>query len=239
MKAFLAQPGFLSPYGNIAVDVSYLLALLATLMFAFGWWLARHGKGAWHRLLMSSASMLLLVYFFNYYLFRDLGGIAAKGKLGFGGPAWMLETVLEPVLIVHITLVVAVFLLIPYQLWLGGRSAQKREQGLQLTREELRLPKGIVWRILLPLAAVLLAIGSLRCSSGHCWLFYIGLLLLVAAALGLERLMERMAPEGDRRHRMIGTLTLSTILLLFASTTAMYVLLYVFYPHLETATKAT
>ena len=86
MKALLAQPGFLSPYGTLAVDITYLIAMLATAMFFFGWRRAKRGDGAAHRLMMISASLLMLGYFFVYYLFRNLGGMMAEGKLDFGGP---------------------------------------------------------------------------------------------------------------------------------------------------------
>ena len=36
MKAFLLQPGFLSPYGTVGVDISYLIAAVATAGSAGG-----------------------------------------------------------------------------------------------------------------------------------------------------------------------------------------------------------
>ena len=144
----------------------------------------------------------------------------------------MVDSILEPILVVHISLVLCVFLLIPYQLWLGRRASRAIDLRLHLSGNELRARKGIEWRILLALAVVSFGMGSFRCESGHCWLFYIGVVILTGIAFGLERLLEHMVPEGSRRHRMIGALTLSAILLLFASTTAMYALLYVLYPHL-------
>ncbi|MDX8412391.1 MAG: DUF420 domain-containing protein [Mariprofundaceae bacterium] len=229
----LTQPGFLSPYGNIAVDVAYLMAALATAMFVGGWWMARNGKGAGHRRMMISAAFLLLGYFFAYYLLRGLGSIAAKGKYGFGGPEWIVGSVIDPLLSVHIILVLIVFLLIPYQLWLGRRAAVADVHDMRLSRGELRLAHGSERKLLLPLFVVLPGIAAWRCESGHCWLFYIGLLALIAMAIGLERLLERLAPEGGKRHRIVGAVTLCAILLLFASTTAMYAMLHVLYPHAE------
>ncbi|MDQ6960822.1 MAG: DUF420 domain-containing protein [Mariprofundaceae bacterium] len=231
MKTFLAQPGFLSPYGTMSVDITYLIAMLATSMFFFGWRKARTGDGAGHRMMMFSASVLMLVYFFVYYLLRNLGGIVAEGKLGFGGPSWVAEDILFPLLTVHLALVLLVFILIPYQLWLGRRTAKYSGNSLKLSTVPLKMKSRVWLRVLLPLVALFFAVGAFRCSNGYCWLFYAGVPLFVAIVIGLERLLERLVPDGGRRHRIVGTVTVSTILLLFASTTGMYAMLHVLYPH--------
>lgn len=231
MKTFLAQPGFLSPYGSMGVDITYLIALLATAMFVLAWRKARNGDGAGHRLMMISASVLMLGYFFIYYLFRNLGGMMAEGKLGFGGPDWVAENILMPLLAVHLLLVVLVFVFIPYQLWLGRRSAERSGYVLSLSKVPVIMKKSVWLRVFLPFTALFLVVGLLRCKSGHCWLFYVGVPLLFSVGIGLERLLERMLPAGDRRHRMVGKMTVLAIVLLFASTTGMYVILHVLYPH--------
>lgn len=231
MKAFLAQPGFLSPYGSMGVDITYLTAMLATAMFVLAWRKARNGNGAGHRLMMISASLLMLGYFFIYYLFRNLGGMMAEGKLGFGGPEWMAESILMPLLIVHLILVILVFVLIPYQLWLGRRSAMRSGKTLSLSEAPATMRKNVWLRIFLPFAALFMAVGFFRCESGHCWLFYAGVPLLFAVGIGLERLLEYMLPAGGKRHRMVGNITVLVIVLLFASTTGMYAMLHVLYPH--------
>lgn len=234
MKAFLLQTGFLSPYGNLGVDISYLVALIATGMFFFGWRKARRGDGRGHRLMMISASALLLGYFFFYYLLRNLGGIIVEGKLGFGGPAWMAENILTPLLMVHLTFVLLVFFLVPYQLWLGRRAARHSDQGLKLSSGPLKMKNSVWLRVWLPVTVLFAAVGVYRCSNGYCWLFYAGAPLFFAMGIGLERLLERLAPAGDRRHRIVGVLTLSAILMLFATTTGMYAMLHLLYPHSAT-----
>jgi len=231
MKEFLVQPGFLSPYGSMGVDITYLIAMLATAMFVLAWRKARNGDGAGHRLMMISASVLMLGYFFFYYLFRNLGGMMAEGKLGFGGPEWMAESILMPLLMVHLLLVLLVFVFIPYQLWLGRRSAMQSRNTLSLSEAPVAMRKSVWLRVFLPFMALFLAVGLFRCVSGHCWLFYVCVPLLFAVGMGLERLLERMLPTGDGRHRMVGKITVATIVLLFASTTGMYVMLHVLYPH--------
>jgi hypothetical protein len=95
--------------------------------------------------------------------------------------------------------------------------------------------KKSVWlRVFLPFTALFLAVGLFRCETGHCWLFYTGVPVFFAAGMALERLLERMLPTGGRRHRIVGTLTMSAIVLLFASTTGMYAMLHVLYPHSAT-----
>ena len=41
MKELLAKPGFLAPYGTFGADLSYLLAVVFTVMFLFAWALAK------------------------------------------------------------------------------------------------------------------------------------------------------------------------------------------------------
>ena len=227
MKEFLVLPGFLSPHGSMAVDITYLIAMLATAMFFLGWRKARNGDGTGHRLMMISASVLMLGYFFVYYLFRNLGGMMAEGKLGFNGPDWVAENILMPLLTVHLILVVLVFVLIPYQLWLGRRSAKRSGYGLSLSNAPVIMKKSVWLRVFLPFTALFLAVGLFRCNSGHCWLFYAGVPLFFAIGIALERLLERILPTGNRRHRIVGNLTVTAIVLLFASTTGMYVILHV------------
>jgi uncharacterized membrane protein YozB (DUF420 family) len=231
VKVFLDQPGFLSAYGTMAVDITYLIAMLATAMFVFAWRKARSGNGAAHRLMMISASALMLGYFFIYYLFRNLGGMMAEGKLGFGGPDRLAENILTPLLNVHLMLVVLVFVLIPYQLWLGRRAAKWSGGILSLTEAPAAMKKSVWLKVLLPCAALFLAVGLVRCSSGYCWLFYVGVPICFAVGIGLGRLLEHLLPTGAMRHRIIGKITVFAIVSLFASTTGMYVMLHVLYPH--------
>ena len=41
MQKLLEQPGFLAPSGTFGADLSYLLAVLFTVMFLFAWGLAK------------------------------------------------------------------------------------------------------------------------------------------------------------------------------------------------------
>jgi len=41
MKTWLERPGFLSPYGTIGADVSYMFAVVFTVLFLVGWRYAR------------------------------------------------------------------------------------------------------------------------------------------------------------------------------------------------------
>jgi hypothetical protein len=155
----------------------------------------------------------------------------AEGKLGFGGPDWVAENILAPLLTVHLALVVLVFVLVPYQLWLGRRASARPDHALSLSEAPLAMKKSVWLRVLLPFSLLFLAVGLFRCESGHCWLFYAGLPAFFALVMALERLLERMLPAGGRRHRIVGTVTVAAILLLFASTTGMYTMLHLLYPH--------
>ena len=84
MQAWLGQPGFLGTHGTFGADLSFILAVVFTLLFLLGWVLARKGKGSHHHTVTLSAMVAMIVYFAGYYLARNLGVLALEGKEGFG-----------------------------------------------------------------------------------------------------------------------------------------------------------
>ncbi|MDP6735926.1 MAG: DUF420 domain-containing protein, partial [Nitrospinaceae bacterium] len=62
MKELLAKPGFLAPAGTVGADVSYLLALVFTLMFLISWGMAKKGLGTQHHKLIFVSMVSMVVY---------------------------------------------------------------------------------------------------------------------------------------------------------------------------------
>ena len=105
MKEFLAQPGFLTPAGTFGADLSYLLAVIFTVMFLVAWVLAKKGLGTKHHRLIFVSMVSMLIYFIGYYYARQLGVLTLEGKEGFGGPQNVYENIFLPTLTTHLVLV--------------------------------------------------------------------------------------------------------------------------------------
>jgi uncharacterized membrane protein YozB (DUF420 family) len=52
----------------------------------------------------------------------------------------------------------------------------------------------------------------------------------VALVASLEKLIEKMLPDGAKRHRVLGRTTMVIYALILVTSTATYLMLYVFYP---------
>jgi uncharacterized membrane protein YozB (DUF420 family) len=59
---------------------------------------------------------------------------------------------------------------------------------------------------------------------------YLGLLLLVAVVFAIEMAIQRIWPNGARRHRALGRFTMIIYCILFVTGTTTYAMLYVLYP---------
>ncbi len=136
MKKLLANPGFLGTYGTIGADLSYLLAILFTVIFLVGWYMAAKHKGNIHHGLTLWGMVGMLAYFTSYYLFRRLGVLALEGKSGFGGPDWIYDNIFTPTLTVHILFVSVGIVIAIYMITLGLRVALK-ENGRMFLKEEV------------------------------------------------------------------------------------------------------
>ncbi|HLB02580.1 MAG TPA: hypothetical protein VJM77_05555, partial [Nitrospiria bacterium] len=77
---------------------------------------------------------------------------------------------------------------------------------------------------------VLGLIGVARCHTLPCWIVYISGFLLIVVVLLAEKGIERLIPDGERRHRMIGKFTMTLYVIALLTSTVTYVLLYIVYP---------
>lgn len=236
MKELLAQPGFLGTAATVGADMSQLMAMLFTGLFIIGWVQARKKLGHAHHWLMLGGMVTMLGFFTSYYLFRQLGVLAFEGKEGFGGSQELYDHVFIPILTVHILLVIVGLILAVYMIILGFRAQQIVGGARQLRPGELVIRKDKLLRIFLVSGAVLLGLYAV---VGTRWgtdfslrrlIVYLAAILVVGLVLGVEKTIERFWPDGERRHRVLGRLTMAIYCVLFVTGTITYTMLYILYP---------
>lgn len=234
MKELLAKPGFLGFYGTIGADLSQLLAMFFTLFFLIGWYQAKKGLGNNHHWLVLGGMTSMLAYFTSYYLFRQLGVLAFEGREGFGGPDFMYNNIFIPILTIHILLVIIGIVMAIYLIILGFRAQSITNGHRILKRGELRVSRDRLQRIFGITGGVLLFLFFLRSLMGgfsirRMMVYVIGV-LLIGAVLGVEKGIERIFPDGSRRHRTLGKFTMILYAILLVTGTVTYVMLYILYP---------
>jgi uncharacterized membrane protein YozB (DUF420 family) len=234
MTEWLKQPGFLGTHATMGADLSQLMATLFTVLFVIGWVQARSRRGNAHHWLMLCGMLAMLAFFTSYYLFRSLGVLAFEGKEGFGGPETLYHTVFVPLLTVHITLVVIGLVMAVYMIVLGFRT-QAVEEGTRVLRSGvLQTSWGKVGRIFGGITAGLVALFLWRVLTAGFSLrkleVYLGFILLIGIAFGVEMAIQRLWPDGARRHRALGLFTMLIYCVLFVTGSVTYTMLYILYP---------
>jgi uncharacterized membrane protein YozB (DUF420 family) len=234
MQAFLKQHGFLGTYATLGADLSFIMALFFTILFIVGWRKARKAQGQPHHTITLWAMLAMLGYFVFYYLSRGLGALAAEGKEGFGGSQFMYDWVFSPMLTVHIAVVSVGIVMAIYMIILGYRASVKRGQQRVLKTGVLRVSRQRLIMILLWVSLITIVFFLIRgftagFSWGKFWVYF-SAILLVALVLGLERFIERALPDGDRRHRLLGTFTMVLYVTALFTSSLTYFMLYVLYP---------
>lgn len=234
MAEWLREPGFVGTHATMGADVSQLMATLFTGLFIVGWIQAKNNKGSGHHWLMLGGMIAMLAFFISYYLFRQLGVLAFEGKEGFGGSQALYDNVFVPLLTFHILLVVIGLIMAIYMIVLGFRSQtfingqrKLREAILQTTGKKIAIIFGGVT------ALVLLLFFSRVASSGFSmgkFGVYLGLLILIALVFGIEVAIQRLWPNGARRHRILGRFTMVVYCVLFLTGSMTYTMLYILYP---------
>ena len=234
MQKLLAQPGFLAPSGTFGADLSYLLAVLFTVMFLFAWGLAKKGLGTQHHRLIFVSMVSMLIYFIGYYYARQLGVLTLEGKEGFGGPLDVYENIFLPTLTTHLVLVCLGLILSIYMIFQGFRACDKIEGNYILQSRELRSnPKifkytmtilGGVW------AANQLILTFIRQKSFAASLAWAIIFGVIALVIYLEKFIEKSLPDGANRHRILGRVTMVIFALILVTSTLVYLMLYVIYP---------
>ena len=236
MKDLLARPGFLGTAATLGGDLSQLMAMLFTVLFIIGWIQARRKLGNIHHWIVLGGMVTMLAFFTSYYLFRQLGVLAFEGRTGFSGSDFMYYRVFIPLLTFHICLVIIGLIMAIYMIVLGFRAQEfvkgRRELRpglLEVRREKLRRIFGISAVVVVGLYAVLGTRLGTDFSVRRLVVYLSGLLVL-ALVLSIEKLFERIWPDGSRRHRALGRFTMIVYCILFVTGTTTYTMLYILYP---------
>ena len=234
MSEWLRDPGFVGTHATMGADISQLMATLFTGLFIVGWIQAKKRKADGHHWLMLGGMIAMLAFFTSYYLFRQLGVLAFEGKEGFGGSQALYDNVFIPLLTFHIFLVVIGLVMAIYMIVLGFRSQtfvngqrKLREAILQTTGKKIAIILGGVTTL------VLLLFFSRVAASGFSmgkFGVYLGLIMLIALVFGVEVGIQRMWPNGARRHRILGRFTMVVYCILFMTGSITYTMLYILYP---------
>ena len=218
----------------MGADVSQFMATFFTLLFIVGWVQARKKKADHHHWLMLGGMIAMLAFFTSYYLFRNLGVLAFEGKEGFGGSQALYENVFIPLLTVHIILVVIGLIMAIYMMVLGFRS-QAFLEGRRVLKDALLQTSGRrIVTILGGITALVLALFFSRVMTSGFSLgklsVYVVLALIIAMVFGVEILIQRIWPNGKRRHLVLGKFTMMIYCVLFVTGTVTYTMLYILYP---------
>ncbi len=230
MLEFLKAPGFLSPYGTMGADISSVMAWIFTVLFIYGWRLAKRHQGQRHHTLTLWGMVAMLGYFTAYYLARGLGALALEGKEGFGGPDWVYSYIFLPLLNIHILVISLGLVLAIYMLILGFRTAFKKNSEMHLRAGTLTMAPKIFKNIMIGAGVICGVIAVFRWGPIQRFLVYLSAFVLVVLVLLMERGLEKWIPDGGTRHRKIGAFTMCLYVTALFTSTATYVMLYFIYP---------
>lgn len=234
MLEWLKQPGFFGTHATLGADISQFMATLFTGLFIIGWVQAKRRQADAHHWLMLGGMVTMVVFFTNYYLFRQLGVLAVEGKEGFGGSQDLYDHVFIPLLTLHILLVIIGLVMAVYMIVLGFR-AQAFDQGQRkLGNVALLTLWGKIGKIFGGVTAVILLLFASRVASAgfssRKLTVYLGLLLLIAIVFSVEITIQRIWPNAERRHRVLGRFTMIVYCVLFVTGSVTYTMLYILYP---------
>ncbi len=234
LAEWLREPGFFGTHATMGADVSQFMATFFTLLFIVGWVQARKNKADHHHWLMLGGMISMLAFFMSYYLFRNLGVLAFEGKEGFGGSQALYDNVFIPLLTVHILLVVIGLIMAVYMMVLGFRS-QAFEEGRRVLKDAfLQTSRRRIVTILSGITAVVMMFFLSRVATSGFSMgklsVYLGLAVIIAMVFGVEILIQRIWPNGARRHRVLGKFTMMIYCVLFVTGTVTYGMLYILYP---------
>ena len=234
MKTLLEQPGFLAPSGTIGADISYLLALIFTILFLVAWGMAKKAQGTRHHKLILVSMVAMIVYFVAYYYARSLGVLSFEGREGFGGSDDVYENIFVPVLTAHLILVTLGMVLAFYMIPQGFRASDNSGGEYRLKSGELKMKprtfKIVIFTIAGCWALVQALLLATRENPFGASVAYGLIFLTIGLIASLEKLIEKMLPDGARRHRVLGRTTMVIYALILVTSTATYLMLYFIYP---------
>ena len=210
------------------------MAVVFTVLFLISWGMAKRAQGTRHHKLILVSMVSMIIYFVGYYYARSLGVLSFEGREGFGGPDDVYENIFKPVLLTHLSLVVLGMILAFYMLSQGFRASKKVKGEFSLNEGELKVSprkfKIVMFTILVCwglLQGLLLATrdNPLGASIAYALIF-----ATVALIVSLEKLIEKILPDGAKRHRVLGRFTMVIYAMILITSTATYLMLYFIYP---------
>lgn len=227
---YLTRPGFLGTYGTLGADISYIIAIIFTALFLVGWFLGRKHQGKKHHSLVLWATVSMFIYFTVYYLARSLGVLAIEGREGFGGSDWMYTYIFTPVITIHVLLVSIGLIMSVYMIILGFRVSVFKEGERTLKTDQLKMSSKGIYKLAAGSFAVLALIAFIRCRTFRCVLVYVAGFVIVSVVILMEKIIERLIPNGAKRHRFLGMATMTMFFIVLITSTLTYLFLYVLYP---------
>ena len=121
-----------------------------------------------------------------------------------------------------------------YMLVEGFRSSEKTPKGYVLKEGALKIQPKDFRRIMLIIfglwgtnQCILTFVRHASWQSSLAWAIIFAIFGLVTS---LERVIENWLPDGAQRHRVLGKGTMIIYILILLTSTATYLMLYVFYP---------
>jgi uncharacterized membrane protein YozB (DUF420 family) len=234
MLEWLKEPGFFGTHATVGADMSQLMATFFTGLFVVGWIQAKKRRADAHHWMMFGGMIAMVAFFISYYLFRQLGVLAFEGKEGFGGSQALYDYVFIPVLTIHIILVILGLIMAVYMIVLGFR-AQQVIDGVRTLKETLLLTTwkkiGLIFGTLTALIMLLFISRVVTADfSMRKFEVYVSLLAVIAIVFAVEMTIQRIWPNGARRHRALGLFTMVVYCILFVTGTTTYTMLYLLYP---------
>ncbi len=234
MKEILEKPGFITSAGTLGADLSYLLAVVFTVLFLIAWGLAKKAQGTRHHKLVGVSMVSMVIYFVAYYYARNLGVLTLEGEEGFGGPEEVYQDVFIPILTTHLVLVVLGLIMAVYMMVQGYRASATVDGEYHLKAGNLKMRPETFKKVMLVIAGLWLLNQILqsvvRNISMASSIAYALIFLTIAGVVSLEKGIEKWLPDGARRHRILGRGTMVIFALLLVTSTATYLMLYVIYP---------
>lgn len=234
MIEWLKQPGFFGTHATLGADISQAMATLFTALFLVGWVQARRHQASPHHWLMLGGMVAMIGFFTSYYLFRQLGVLAFEGKEGFGGPEALYYNVFVPLLTFHIILVIIGLVMAAYLIVLGFRAQTfvngrriLKDAVLQTTWSRIAMTFGVMAGAILLLFLSRIAVVGF---STRKLAVYLGFLILVSIVFAVEVAIQRIWPNGERRHKVLGRFTMVVYCVLFVTGSVTYTMLYILYP---------
>jgi uncharacterized membrane protein YozB (DUF420 family) len=163
-----------------------------------------------------------------------LGVLAFEGKEGFGGSQALYDRVFIPLLTFHILLVIIGLIMAVYMIVLGFRTQTIRNGQRMLRSALLQTSWARVGTIFGGITAVVLLLFLSRVAatgfSARKLSVYLGLLILTGIVFSVEITIQRIWPDGERRHRILGRFTMIIYCVLFVTGSITYTMLYILYP---------